>query len=230
MPTENTNLESQELENTGIDTETSSGDENDGSEETQKDTSKKADDKAWLNERLKRAQTSAQKKMLESLGVKSVEDLKATLEEASKLKDEKLSEKERIEKQVQSLSDENAELKALLKSAQADNAERFIIDAAIKAGVNADDVDVALVKARKYIAKEFDADDDLDADSLKDFFADLRKNKPALFKADAEETVTTGDKSKAPPSPKPKDTQKQVDVTKMTAEERRKYAKEKYGL
>lgn len=52
-------------------------------------------DPKWLPDRLEKAETRGQAKLLEQLGISSAEELKAALEERKQLQDEKLSEAER---------------------------------------------------------------------------------------------------------------------------------------
>lgn len=71
-------------------------------------------DPNWLKSRLESAEKSAAKKLLESLGVQSLEDAKAAIERAKQAELEKLSEQERTQKLIQELAPKAQKAEQLL--------------------------------------------------------------------------------------------------------------------
>lgn len=167
------------------------------------------DDKAnQIKDRIKRAERSAQQKLLEQLGVTSLDEAKALKEKAEKADLEKLTEKERLEKErndaLKAAEQERKHRERLERDVQEKEAQQFLRTTAMKAGVEEDALDLVLVKMSKHIEENFEDDAELKSDDFKSFFGDLRKDKKLWFKPTerpANSAVPNNDTSPTTPSP-----------------------------
>ncbi len=131
-----------------------------------------------IQDRLSRAEETATNKLLEGLGIKSVDDLKKSLADFKKIQDEKLTAQEKLEKDLKEAQD-----KALAAESEKDKALKALLDlklsyevrlAAAGAGFRPESIeDVVLVLDRTKIKEK-----DGKFDGIKEALDDLAKLKP----------------------------------------------------
>lgn len=93
---------------------------------------------AWLPDRLARAEKAATAKLLETLGVKDPEEVKAKLAALDEAETAKLGEIEKRDKQIAKLTEEKQQLEAQRDEALAAVAERARFDAFVAAATKAE--------------------------------------------------------------------------------------------
>lgn len=178
-----------------------------------------------LKERLDKARGSAREDLLKELGVESVDAAREVLKKAKELEEAQLSEQERLKKRAEEAEKEAETLKQVILRNERDykqeQGERALKDIAREAGVDMEEWDVVQTRLQKHIEANLSDEDEVNADSLKDFFEDLRKKKPVLFVA-KEEAANSGSRDKKP-APKPNDNSSHKSVLDMTPEEYRDY-------
>jgi hypothetical protein len=138
-----------------------------------------------INERLERAKKSGAGELLESLGVKSADELKKTLEAQRKAEEDKLSEVDKAKKAAEKLQQEREALQAELQK-ERDGRKQEKLDAAIKSTAKGahDGDEVVLLLRRNFsdrVAKALKDDGTIDQKVLDDLVTDLKKSKPYLF-------------------------------------------------
>ena len=139
-----------------------------------------------VKDRIKRAQAKAQKELLASLGVTTVEEALALKQKAEQAELEKLSEKERLQKErddaLKQAELERKTRERIERERQEEAAKSFLRTEAEKAGVDPDAMDLVMSKLEKHVEDNFEDDDELKPGAFKDFFADLKKEKKLWFK------------------------------------------------
>ena len=158
--------------NTETETGTSTQTTNDGQGEFEKGFAKgfaKASEKATT-------------KILDSLGVESVDDIKALMEEKQQLEDAKKTEQERLEEQLQQLKAEKEKMETEATKAQL---KSEINSLAAKNGIK--DVEYFEYQYLRNVGKE-----DFDADT---FVEGLRESNSQMFGANPPKTDTSSNKN-----------------------------------
>lgn len=134
-----------------------------------------------IADRLKRASTSERSKLLESLGVESVEKLKSVLEGAEKARQAELSEIEKAKERETTLQAQIEQLKAEQTKAQA-ALVRTQVDSALTAALGSDCVDVSLALKAVGDTDFVKVDGTIDTVGIQKTVEELKSSKPYLFK------------------------------------------------
>lgn len=138
-----------------------------------------------INERLERAKKTGAGELLESLGVKSADELKKTLEAQRKREEAELSEAEKQKKAAEKAQADYDALQLELQK-ERDGRKQEKLDAAIAASAKgAHDVkDVVRILRSDYgerVAKAMKDDGTIEQKVLDELIAEVKKSKPYLF-------------------------------------------------
>lgn len=156
-----------------------------GSEAGDKKTFTQDEVNAIVGERAKRSAEAAVNKLLESIGVKSPDELKTSLEAARKIEEANLSDSQKRDKELAKMkADHEAAQLELQKERDARKQEKLdtaIVAAAKGAHDPADIVRLLRDEHTDALTKAMNTDGVIDPKILTDLIADLRKKKGYLF-------------------------------------------------
>lgn len=166
-------------------TQTAAGSNGGQQQTTDAKTFSQADIDRIIQERLARANDAATTKLLESLGVKTLDEAKTTLEAKRKADEESLTEIEKQKKAAEKANADREKLEAELKQERESRRQEKLDQAIRAAAKGAHDPDEIVLFLRKdageALAKALKDDGTIDAKAIEPLIADLKKKKAYLF-------------------------------------------------